>query len=197
MHKILELKLDNTEYLSIESETTIEEITSCCDYIEIYLRDNENYLIGYDTFHYSVASLIDLLMDAINGKLQLPISTAKDLGYLWNEKCNGFSNELFETRLIEGVPRWIGIDYILFSTPGNSSPILTTWLYNNKNNEIILEITPDYLWHFSDPKPEEKYVTYEDFIRTYRPILIRTIPLDVAKRWVAQAQHLLEFVKDK
>lgn len=197
MKQIIELRFNKTEYLSIESGMPFQEMAACCDFIQIYYRNNEKYLVNNDTFHYSIAGLIDSMTDALNGKLQLPASISKDLGYLWNEYCNGFSSEIFEFRQIETYQRWVGIDYILWETPGSSRPVLATWLYNNKNSEIILEITPDYPWHNIDPEPSEKYYTYEEFKSAYKPILIRTIPIEVAQRWVAQATHLLGVVQNK
>ncbi len=96
---------------------------------------------------------------------------------------------LSETK--EGNKYWIGQDYLIWE----SLDQYDTWIYN-KNNEIFLEITPIYKWHYKDPEKEDKdYLTYEDFKKIYKPTLITKIEKETAKQWINEIDELIEIIK--
>jgi len=137
---------------------------------------------------------IGFLGVAIENKLTLHPSIRQDLGYLWNEYCSDESRINFATEEDDST-EWVGEKYILWPSSGYFNPRLTTWLYNNDQGEIILEVAPSYRWHFQDPKPGERYYTYAEFIKNYQPVLFRIIPKEIAKGWINQAQGLLQEVE--
>ena len=84
---------------------------------------------------------------------------------------------------------WVGFNYDLFSSFGDGITPVTTWLYNDKDNNIILEVTKDYRWHFmqlEDTPEESEFITYEDFMKDYKPLIHYMIPHDVAIQWLEQ-----------
>lgn len=192
MNLISEFKLNKTDKIIISSESALQEMFFC-DEIEISLISDQKYRLNFDCFQYIFRGFIADLIDAIDGKLQLNSFIKFDLGYLLEQKYEG------ETKYIhmDQNNEWIGYKYLLFQTPGNFDPGLNTWLYNNEKGEIILEITPSYRWHFQDPKSGEAYITYEEFIRNYKPVLFRTIPKTVAQEWLEQAKALLHDVESR
>jgi len=190
-HYICEFNLNDHEKIVIKSADSLEDIHFCDD-IEIYfISDNQDYRLFFDCFQYTLRSFIADFNDAINNKLSLHSSIKQDLGYLWNEYLSGESKITF----IKDNNSWVGKRYILWSSPGGLDQRLTTWLYNNENGEIILEITPSYKWHFQDPEPGENYITYQQFIKNYQPLLFRTIDREVAKKWIIEAQEILSRVE--
>ena len=110
-----------------------------------------------------------------------------DVGYVWNRKLRGDVGLKKDDNNF-----WVGSKNLLWETRGDFNPVLETWLYNNENSEIVLEITPSYRWHFSDPAPDEEYVSYEEFMRNYQPLLFRIISVKIAKQWIRQIEELLQ-----
>ena len=90
-------------------------------------------------------------------------------------------------------PYWIGFDYNIWSTYGDANPLITTWLYNDENNNIIIEMTRDYPWHFIEldsPSEDPDYITYEEFMKDYKPLIYRVIPRYVAITWLEQVMKV-------
>jgi hypothetical protein len=195
MNIICEFNLNNHEKIAIKSADSLEDIHFCDD-IEIYFISDCEYRLVLDCFQYTVRSFIDHLNGVIENKLALHPSVKADLGYLLEEKYSGVSKlDFVKEKMSDGSSEWIGYRYLLFSTPGDFGQCLATWLYNNDAGEIVIEITPGYKWHFQDPEPGEDYITYQEFIKSYQPLLFRTIDQEVAKKWVIKAQELLSQVE--
>jgi hypothetical protein len=60
-------------------------------------------------------------------------------------------------------------------------------------------MTPVYPWHFyelDDAQQQKNYIPYEEWIKNYKPLLIRTIPKDVAEQWLNQAQEILKKIEE-
>lgn len=195
MNKILNFNLTNQETISFESKYTLETLL-CCDEIYVYFNADEVFLLNIDCSH-ELITLKDMLISALRNQLLLHNSITKDIGYLSNQEYHGDPNLELIFNAKEGQEFWVGRRYNLWETPGDVTPSLATWLYNNEKGEIILEITPNYPWHFSDPTPEENFIPYEQWIKDYKPFIIRTIPQEVAKRWLAQVEHLIEVFEKK
>jgi hypothetical protein len=133
-----------------------------------------------------------LLKKAVKNKLKLHKSIIQDIGFLYNEESEG-KEGFFYTKL-ENRDYWIGNRSNLWSPVviyGN----LQTWIYNNEAGDIIFEITPVYPYHYCDPEEEPNFIPYEEWMKDYKPFLIRTIPKDVAQRWLEQTKLLLKQIK--
>jgi hypothetical protein len=100
---------------------------------------------------------------ALQGKLVLPI-LPHNIGYLQCEKFH------LPPQARSKIHETIGV-YLLVDTPAPTS----TWLYERDGN-FFMEIAPAYPWEFDEPKPDEQYYTYEDFMASYESIL--TIPIE-------------------
>ena len=73
-------------------------------------------------------------------------------------------------------------------------PDLVTWIYNDNKNNIILELTPIWPWHFDNPEEGETFITYEKFMKNYQSYLTRIISKDVAEQWVQQCKEALNII---
>lgn len=80
---------------------------------------------------------------------------------------------------------WIGHKYFIWSSSINSTE---TCVYE-KNNVFFLEIVPTYPWFFKEP--DINFITYEEFIKNYRPLLEIEIPQATV---VALYEKMLELV---
>jgi hypothetical protein len=193
MNKILELYCSKNFIISIESDFKIDELYSCDD-ITIKLNNNKIYILECDCLRYSLLGLRSMLCEAFENKLQLHESINQDIGILWNKEFQNKTELIYEE--CEGQEFWVGRVFLLWSTPGDIKPSLTTWLYNDKDRNIIFEVTPTYYWNFIDPLSDEQdYITYEEFIKNYKPLLIEKISKEAAKEWILKIDELLKIIQ--
>lgn len=159
------------------------------DEISIFLnQNNQNKYILYQDFF--IAGLRDFessISCALAGTL-IHKEDEEDLGFLWNEKLDG--KKLPMTIDNEDNKFWVGQKFILFDSP----ELLTTWLFE-KNKQFWIEITPVYPWHHIDPKINEKFITYENFIKSYKPIEFFEISRETLEEWQKRVQELLATVE--
>ncbi len=179
--------LNSHEQIRLKSFTAISAMLHNQGVEATIYGEDFSYIIADEDADELLNSLISLIKKAILNNLKKNFSNKKSLGYLWNQ-------ELHKTTLLLNASGqdWQGQRYQLWETPGNVSPKLDTWLYNDNHGNIILEITPTYPWHFSDPEPGETYISYAEFIKNYQPLLIRTIPKETAQKWLNQAKEIFK-----
>ena len=185
--------LDNNEHIELQYFCPSKELFSCTN-IKIVLKGEKN-LILYDNFaDGALSALKNLLTAALDCRLKKHSSITKNIGYLWNEEMHDSPGLVYKK--LEGRDHWVGLSNLLLSEtrPGKDSG--SSWLYNDDQCTIILEITPSYPWHFRDPKAGEKYITYEEYMKSYKPLLIRTIPRDKAQEWLTQTQQLSKIIEE-
>ena len=197
MNKLNLINLNN-ERITIKPADDInwDSIDYCWTEIEAYFIDKDYHLcIGQETGGAFFHQFIKTLHKAINKNLQLNNSITENLGIMNNEYAHEivYSNYIDESRFTM-IPTyntketyWVGLNYHLCSTYNTSNPMVNTWLYNDEHNNIILEITPYYKWSFfpSDPKNPE-FITYEEFMKNYKPLVTRTIPHEITQKWLEQ-----------
>ncbi len=161
-----------------------------CERVSILFYYNEDVYVVYQLHSIGMAieAFSTLLKKALSKELDLPEIITKDIGYLWNE-------DLHRTSLLASAGRnneikdWVGLAYLLWSPKGTS-----TWIYN-KNEEIFLEITSTYRWHFSDSTDGEDFITYEEFLKNYQPHLIVKLSNEIALEWLSKTEELLSIMK--
>jgi len=134
-------------------------------------------------------SFVRALQKAIAHKLQLHNLITQDIGYLWNEWCQEKLDKAYEKN-----SEWIGWKNMVWNSDGGGTQALNTWLYNDSKGKIIFEITPDYNWHDPDAQMNVPFIPYEEFIKNYKPYIIREVPLDIAKIWLAKAKAIIKII---
>jgi len=187
-------KLSEIEAFKIATDNIdFKEVDYCYDEIQaFFVSKNEKQLcIGEQTTGLFFESLIRVLKKAVDGKLQLHESLMQNLGVLWNEYCQD-KPELFMIESSDGSSTyWVGIDYKIWSTYVNTNPSISTWLYIDNDDNIIFELTKDYKWSFfPDDLQDPEFITYNEFMKDYKPLIHRIIPRDVAVQWLEQAMKI-------
>ena len=193
--KEVTLIMNTTEKITFKLPCTIKELHAF-DRITIEFHDNnQQYYILYNNFADGAISRLQVMLRrALNNNLEKHPSITHNIGYLWNEEL-AEKPGLTYTQL-EGTDHWVGIQNLLWSTTAQIRPVVSAWLYNNATGDIVFEVTPTYPWHFSEPTDADKdYMEYEDFMKDYKPLLIRTISTEVAQQWLVQAQDLLKHIE--
>lgn len=112
---------------------------------------------------------------AIDHKLVLP-NTIKFgcVGYLLNQYLNDLNSfDIF--------PYWMW----------SSNMNVATILYNFED-KIYFEIVPTYPWTFLEPVEGDGYITFQEFMITYKPYIVEGIPINTAKKWCDKSEALLK-----
>lgn len=163
----------------------------CCNLARIYLFKDNTYFNLFDSsipfFHEPFNQLSILLIKALANELSIP--NTMNIGYAYNELQMKNNRKFFmvKTKLPENFDIY---DYKLWSSSRN-----TTWLYNNSEGEVILQVTSNYPWS-AYRKGIKNLITFEKFLKNYKPSLEVTIPQDVAYQWLNEIAHITEGIRE-
>ena len=126
-----------------------------------------------------------LLKKSLRGDLLLHHSINFDIGYQSNQTINDSSFTAFKYTDQNNDTYWIGQKYEL------SSYNYTAWIYNDDQNNIIFEVTPEYP-RCIDQENEIEVEDYQNWMKSYKPLLITIISQETAEQWLKQAETILE-----
>jgi hypothetical protein len=192
-------KLSEFESIKITVEENIDfnQIDFCCSEVQAcFLNKQQHQLcIGQDTAGSFFTAFISNLKKNINNKLQLHESINQNLGFMENKYCHELPHQNPEFIMVptsdNSSKYWVGANYKIWSTYNTTKPMLAAWLYNDHDGQIILEVTPLYKWSFfPDNLEDPEFITYEEFMKDYKPLIHRVITLKVAIAWLDQAMKV-------
>ncbi len=198
MNKLI-FTLSENESIGITTEDHVDfdQVDFCCTEIQAYLlkKQEPQICIGQDTAGDFFMILITNLKEAIINNLQLDKSIDQNLGHMYNQYSHEMPHQSSKFVMVptsdNSSTYWVGSNYQIWSTYNTAKPMLNAWLYNNQDGEIIFEITPTYKWSFfPDDLSDPNFITYDEFMKNYQPILQRVIPHDVATQWLDQAMKI-------
>jgi hypothetical protein len=176
--------ISNTKYLKINPECIHDDECKFCANIDIYYVDEEkniNIRFGYEhfpSFCYFIAEY-GFIQKLIKNQMVLDKLVIGDPGIEWNKYPKG----------IRGTKATNEFHFF-----GNSHkqvpPYFDGWMYNDKDGNVILEITPFYPWHGEKKKSNPDFITYKQFMKDYQPTLKTLIPKENLEQWITQAREL-------
>ena len=147
------------------------------DVITVYFIDNDKKVIIYqDMLDDFILPFHILLKRALNNILSLPKEITVGNALL---TLNDNLNERTPTDM---TPYWLAS-----TVKGKTATLLYTF-----NNTIYLEIGIVYPWTFLEPTSADKYITYDEFIKNYKPLLVEVIPHEIAKQWLTKSEEILK-----
>lgn len=187
------LMLNKTEYIELKLPNSVP--IHLCDNVEISFYGDIKLPLSNDCITDSIALLQSLLSKAIDNTLTIPEKSLGNLGHAWNEELHAKDQPDFKPP--KKYHLWSGLNYHLWSTPGNADIVTDTWLYNDRNANIILEITPTYKWHFSDleqPENAPGFISYAEFMKNYQSYALRIVPHKTALHWLHQINKLFNTI---
>lgn len=198
----INFELDKKEKIIVQLTSPLHDIY-CCDRASIvWTNDYTSYVLLDDSvfpIYNMVQVFIILLNKSLSNKLQLHQSlTTMDIGYLYNEDLQNKPGLAYEQWEGEEYPLWVGYKYFLWA--GND---VQSWIYNNNAGDIVFEITPNFpeklSTNFSNNRlsieKQKNHESYKKWIQEYRPLLIRTIPREVAEQWLDKANQTLKTIE--
>lgn len=174
--KQIMLTISEYEYLEVIPDATQKDQCCCfCDVYYINKKTDTSIRFGYD---YLSSLIYFITQDGYINKLinnEMIIATNADLGFIWNEYYNGNINtkEALKYCFISNSHKQI-------------RPYFNSWLYNDHDNNIIFEITPFYPWHNVTEEKYKDFITYEKWIKDYKPTIKTKISKKNIKQWSKQ-----------
>lgn len=146
------------------------------DEVTIIFKEEDKIVVLYkDNLNVTLFDLKNSLENTLNSKNRLSESiNVGELGKYYNINTANQNSIKFNFSIF-----WV------WSTRG-----IQTWLYN-KNNKIYLEISPSYPWLYSEPKENDKYITFDDFMKNYKPIAVEEINKSTAQQWINQCNEVI------
>lgn len=190
--------LNDTEKIIIKLEDHISLVHCCYQEFIVFKQNNNEYLLAKDSIRFKLQCFVSILSKALENKLLLHKSIISDIGYSYNEHRQGKAGFVFEKDGNNDYETWVGYKYLLWGYEA------TSWIYNDNKENIIFEITPRFPGKATYPDPAEQFsedqiansLWYEEWIKDYKPILIRVIPRATAQQWLDQANQILEIIEE-
>lgn len=193
------LKLSQNESIKIITEENIDfnQIDFCCSELQAYFISAKEELlcIGEQTAGLLLEAFIGVLKKAVDCKLQLHESIKQNLGFMSNEYYHNSPYEKPEFIMVstsdDSCQYWVGSNYEIWAVSSGSNQYVSTWMYNDDEGNIVFEVTKFYKWSLREKEPEDlDFITYEEFMKDYKPLIHRVIPRDVAIEWLEQAMKI-------
>ncbi|MBI2352853.1 hypothetical protein HYV11_01250 [Candidatus Dependentiae bacterium] len=196
----LKFILDEQKSLCLVSDNLpMQEVYTCYHLKMYWCNDKNRLLIGQDSSGEFVYQFERLLPLALKHQLKLDASIKKSFGFYWNEifaDRRSFVNLAYRYTDDNKTLNWIGTKYILSETLDSVSPSITTWLYNNEDGDIILEVTEMFTWSEQEVASSEEMDRYFEFLKNFKPILKQVIPKKVAEQWLRKAKKWYKIFYD-
>lgn len=87
---------------------------------------------------------------------------------------------------------WTGMKYHVWS-----SQSFISWIYNDHQKNIIFEVTPFYPFMYPNAETELNYIAYEEWIKNYKPYIVKILSKKTALQWLNQANSIIEQIDKK
>lgn len=161
--------INSTEILELYSEVEIKATFA-----------TEEYIVYKDFLIEALRTLKTVLIKAVELKLQVPSKyLEKGMGFIWNEYCCKLN--LGDEDIDD-----LTSQYHLWSTESTNG--VETWIFN-KDEKIIVEITPTFNWYEQEGESIEQ--DYLKFINNYKNITCFELSKESALEWIKICDELL------
>ncbi|WP_433944568.1 hypothetical protein [Paenibacillus sp. SN-8-1] len=183
--------MENVFVFSVSSEEdikiTLKQTESPLDLVKInYQSPKSTFVLHEDEIAFGAIETFGVMLNkAIQGELQLaPEYQLLGAGYHWNilthqiPDCGPFDENPLEK-------------FWLWSTPSSNG--IQTWMYNINGN-ICIELSPNYSWHFTEPKVNDEYHSFESFIKNFSIVKRFSINVVKARLWHNKYEEILESI---
>lgn len=182
--KTLKFMITDQQYIKITSDTTFEQgnCLACINCDVDYVDEKKGSIIrfGYEQANqfYGGFGTMNFIQDLIENKKILDQNITPDLGFEWNQFYQGF---IKDTDIFKKY-------HFASNNHKQIRPYYNSWFYNDKDGNIIFEITPFYPFHYETKKSHPNFITYKQFMKDYKPSLKITIPKERLIEWNEQAK---------
>ncbi len=146
-----------------------------------YIHNNKSIILIRDSAQYVIETFCNSLEMALKNELMLdPSLVPGKIGYFFSkEKADNFDEIKDAKNIFSQYWVWSSLDNV------------QTWLYN-ANNKIYLEISLTYPWLFSDPEEGENYISFDEYMSSYKPVALIELEKSLVLSWINECRRLLQ-----
>ncbi len=201
MYKLESLCIEkDKKYIEIFAEgKNPDDFHWFCTLVRVYFRDKQQKLLVRKAIIGSVLEDTRYeLEDVLLGKRTIPqeFQGKGDIGLLLSD----FWQEIALAQEAQiPVPKW-GWDLsylVLFNCNNNKYKNNKTFLYNDEQGNMVLQISSVYPWVFSDTSKDKDSIDYAAWRPTYTIMYKDIIAKDVIKKWLEQLDTLIQVQRAK
>ncbi len=184
----IKFEINEQKKIVINFFELLSNIDGCYEIKVIFIDGNKQFVIDGDIASHIFTSFVYFLKKVLNNALLLHDSIGDKIGYLWTQYCFYlFDEDLLKQEFVYDKDGWIGMHYLLWGDE------LGVWLYNNKEGEIILEVTP---WYKGPCVEDGDYSLYEKFLKEYKTYCVIKLSKDLVKQWLDKAEEVLAILEE-
>ncbi|MBP9764817.1 hypothetical protein KBD08_00590 [Candidatus Babeliales bacterium] len=179
----MKFQITDKQYIQVIPEPIPEGYCEVCarsdvDYVDEELGLTIKFGQTEADMFYGGFGTTDYVEDLINNKKYFDQDVTPDLGFEWNQFFQGL---IKDTDVLENY-HFVGNDHT------EKRPYFNSWFYNDKDGNIIFEITPFYPWHYATKKQCPDKIPYKEWIKNYQVIVRKVIPKETLIAWDKQAK---------
>ena len=177
------------ELVPLETNISANDLIS--DARIYYVYKEQNIALCRGPINYILEILKDCVIDVLQNKHQLDPSITKSLGYMQSQaKQKKYRKGFVYKQWPDGRMHWIGECYELYCAHGLYIP--ASWLYNDKDGTIILEITPTYRTQYRDKTSGAPQIKYSEWMKNYKTLVKTMISKKEAQQWISRIDAFLK-----
>lgn len=188
--------INEKEKIVLSIDDSLNETSCCYDGLISLIQQGKVTLLSDDDVLDNMRVFAVLLERVLINSLLLD-SSLDDVGYVYNQYCDFLwskeSSMTIDDFFYENGDKdkdWVGMRYYLWAG-GNS----VTWLYNNQDGEIILNVSSFYPFIHAGTNEEPNYIPYQEWIKGYKPYFTTVISKDLATQWLQQANEIIQQIE--
>jgi hypothetical protein len=182
--------LNSTEKMIFDFEDDLNDIDYCYEVPVFFDLGLQKIILAHVFVYDAMQKLSNSLQLALKNELLLHESIKRDIGYVYNEySCNELLQNSSQFVEIYSNDRsfWVGYTYYVWSSCLRNVSCVT-WIYNDVKGDIVFEVTPLYVACDSE---EPSYVPYDEWLKSYKPYLVRKLSKETVQQWLGQAQYVM------
>jgi hypothetical protein len=176
--------INDSEKISVELTQPLSKMYVCDQTYIVLWKNNERCILSFDSLYENMYVFRTLLSQALDYDLYLHPSIDTDIGFLYNQYLQDKPGLTYEK--LEGRNYWVGNNYLIFNYH------LAVWLYNETlTGAIILHITPIYPGNFVLEEDGPFEISYDEWLKDYRPFYTAVISREIAEQWIKKVQNIV------
>ena len=176
-----------SEYIKFVLSNCTIDCLAYDSWVTVFFKNNENTtLLAFGAFYEKLYNFVYCLEKSLDQKKMINQELITDLGILFNE-MHYKKSILHETIMCDEL-----YNHVVWS-PIIDHKNIQTWLYNNTNEEIVLFLAPVY--PFFNCRSSKKNPSYQEWIKTYKPIAKCILSRVIAQQWLKQAHDIMHHIE--
>ncbi|HTM05895.1 MAG TPA: hypothetical protein VL201_01520 [Patescibacteria group bacterium] len=166
----------------------------CYDaFTNIFFKQTNTYtLLAYDTLNEACILLNVSCKEALKQKYYFDEKNFPDIGLIYNDAIYKKVRTNYKDKSLKDTLDCT--NKLVVWSPVVSKNNMQTWMYNDVNGQIVLFIAPIYPFTFTSNRVKG-YMSYAEWIKTYKPFVKRIISPETAQEWIKQTDEIMTLIQ--